>query len=189
MPTCTKALDDGGERATVGFVLVVIVDEFFEILVGEHIVARHHLARGIYRAELPARERFAAIGGVSQRLYRGLRIAGVEIADAGAQRIARALECARRHDFLPARRQCPVKRQRRRACEDDGDAEAGETTADDRLLSRKQTRKHVHRSHCSHASGAAPNDCRLREPQRLVALTTDLSKTRLLWRNRGANSG
>ena len=91
--------DEGvGDRAAVSLVrrvLVVVLDELIEVLVGFHIVARDADAVGVHLAELPARDRLPALRGVGQRLDGRGGVAGIEIVDPGAKRLLGAGEVFR----------------------------------------------------------------------------------------------
>ncbi len=87
-----EGVRDRRDVGSVGIVFVVAFDETLEIIVSLDVVARHAVAARIHSAEFPLRERLAAVGGVGQRLDRGLRVARRQIVDRGLQRLLHAGE-------------------------------------------------------------------------------------------------
>ena len=93
-----ESVGNRADVAPVDIVLVVALDQLLEIFIGDHVVARHEFAGRVHAAELPTRERLAALGGVGQRAARSdLASPALQVVDAGAQSFLRAGECLGRN--------------------------------------------------------------------------------------------
>ena len=185
-----EGVGDRRDVGPVGIVLVIAFDQALEIGVGLDVVARHAFAARVHPAELPLGERLAAVGGVGQRLDRGLGVAGHQVLHARLERLFDAGEGLNR-DLGPAARFRAVERQSRRALpteganrqQDNGQRTLRISAAVRSGGSRLGHRPYAHSDPTSPARTARPREI---SPRGIgFRLFRRLQIARGLWRNRG----
>ena len=97
---CDEGARHERRLARVGLVLVVIVDDLREVVEGLGIVVGHAVARRVHLAELPLRQRFAALGSILQGGDGGAGVTAAHAFEAGAKGGLGILEDRQRRAIL-----------------------------------------------------------------------------------------